>query len=273
MMPRKREFAYWIFARELRDSTVIQENQEEERSKPYIITPLGSRVRRVLFCGTVTQKNSEENMTKVTVTDGTGNFYITAFANDFGIQGKIMLDELEINDSVTVMGRVSTFKNEDKIYFSINPEIAVKADEISLRFWNLRARHSARRKIYAIRVASGEREMKKEDIMQKGYSPEEAECAIRSVQNYPDYNSQDFEVSITSGSGQAVQKPDGKNNRDFVLGYIKSNDSDGKGCRYEDIIAAARNSSISQGDVDDLLNDLGSDGEIFEVSLKRYKVI
>ena len=272
-MPRKREFAYWIFARELRDSTVTQENQEEERSKPYIITPLGSRVRRVLFCGTVTQKNSEENMTKVTVTDGTGNFYITAFANDFGIQGKIMLDELEINDSVTVMGRVSTFKNEDKIYFSINPEIAVKADEISLRFWNLRARHSARRKIYAIRVASGEREMKKEDIMQKGYSPEEAECAIRSVQNYPDYNSQDFEVSITSGSGQPVQKPDGKNNRDFVLGYIKSNDSDGKGCRYEDIIAAARNSSISQGDVDDLLNDLGSDGEIFEVSLKRYKVI
>ena len=56
-MPRRREFAYWVFAREIRDSTVLEESNEEERSKPYIVTPLGSRIRRVLVTGRVTQKN------------------------------------------------------------------------------------------------------------------------------------------------------------------------------------------------------------------------
>lgn len=272
-MPRKREFAYWVYAREIRDSTVLEENHEEERSKPYIITPLGSRIRRVLITGRVTQKNSEENMTRMTVADSSGNFYLTAFSNDFGNQGKIMLDSLEPNDTVMVMGRLTSFQNEDKIYFNINPEIAVKIDEIGIKYWNLRASHLARRKIYAIRAAGKNESPSVEDLLKMGYTGEESECAIRAAKNYPGYNTADIEA-LASGTqaGGALPEAD-TGHRNLILDYVRNNDEDGRGCRYEDILAAANNAQISQGEVDELLNTLGSDGEIFEVSLKRYKVI
>lgn len=272
-MPRKREFAYWVYAREIRDSTVLEENLEEERSKPYVITPLGSRIRRVLVTGRVSQKNSEENMTRMTVADSSGNFYLTAFSNDFGSQGKIMLDGLDLNDNVMVMGRLSSFQNEDRIYFNINPEIAVKVDDVSMRYWNLRAAHVARRKIYAIRAAKKSESPSSEDLMKMGYSEEESECAIRAAKNYKDYDTADLE-SVASGSPAAGAQPEADSGHsDFILDYIRNNDEDGRGCRYEDILAAATNAQISQGEVDELLNTLGSDGEIFEVSLKRYKSI
>ncbi len=273
MMPRRREFAYWVFAREIRDSTVLEESNEEERSKPYIVTPLGSRIRRVLVTGRVTQKNSEENMTRMTVADASGNFYLTAFSNDFGNQGKIMLDALELNDSVMVMGRLTSFQNEERIYFNINPEIAVKIDEIALKYWNLRASHAARRKIFAIRAAGKSDSPSSEELMKMGYSEEESECAIRALKNYPDYNPADIEAVASGSPAASVQQQSDSGSKELILDYVRNNDEDGRGCRYEDILAAATNAQISQGEVDEILNTLGSDGEIFEVSLKRYKAI
>lgn len=272
-MPRRREFAYWVYAREIRDSTVLEENHEEERSKPYVVTPLGSRIRRVLVTGRVSQKNVEENMTRMTVTDSSGNYYLSAFSNDFGSQGKIMLDGLELNDTIMVMGRLSSFQNEDKMYFNINPEIAVKIDDTALKYWNLRASHVARRKIYAIKAAMKSESPTKEELMKMGYSEEESECAIRAAKNYPEYNTSDIEA-VASGSPAASAQPEpDTGHRDLILDYVRNNDEDGKGCRYEDILAAATNAQVSQTEVDEILNTLGSDGEIFEVSLKRYKVI
>ncbi len=273
MISRKREFAYWVYAREIRDSTVLEENHEEERAKPYVITPLGSKIRRVLITGRVTQKNSEENMTRMTLADSTGNFYLTAFSNDFGNQGKIMLDSLEPNDTVMVMGRLTSFQNEGKIYFNINPEIAVKIEETALKYWNLRASHIARRKVYAIRAALKSESPTSEELIKMGYTEEESECAVRAAKNYPDYNTSDIEA-VASGSQSASAAPEGDSaHRELILDYVRNNDEDGRGCRYEDILAAATNAQISQGEVDELLNTLGSDGEIFEVSLKRYKAI
>lgn len=271
MMPRKREFAHWIFARELRDSVVLEENPEEERSKPYVVTPLGSRIRRVIITGRVTQKNPDDNMTRVTLTDSSGNFYLSAFSNDFGSQGKIMLDDLELNDTAMVMGRVNSYQNEGKIYFNVNPELAVKMDEVGIRYWTTRANHVARRKIFAIKEALKSEAPSRDDLVSKGYSSEEAECALRAIKNYPAYNTDEIESLVSGGSITAA--PADSANRDFLLDYVRSNDEDGRGCRYEDILAAANNASISQADVDELLNTLGSEGEIFEVSLKRYKAI
>lgn len=272
MMARKREFTNWIFGRELRDSRVLEDRPEEDRAKPYVITPLGTRVRRVLFCGVVTQKNSEENMTKVTVSDGTGNFYLSAFNNDFGMRAKEMMDSLEINEQVMVMGRVSTYKNDDRIYFNVNPEIASRIDQTEMEYWRARTQHLARRKIYAIKAAAARQDATPDTLISSGYTASEAEDAFRSLKSYPDYDLQDFEASILAQM-QPAEKENQESAKEFVLNYIKSNDTDGRGCRYEDLLTAAQNASISQNELDVLLNTLGSQGEIFEVSLKRYKVI
>ena len=61
--------------------------------------------------------------------------------------------------------------------------------------------------------------------------------------------------------------------KDIILAAIRKNDNDGKGCRYEDILSATLRDGIERVQVDEILNTLGSEGEIYEVSLKRFKAI
>ena len=51
MMARKREFSYWLSARELRETKIQDDTEENGKKRSYIITPLGTRARRIVFCG------------------------------------------------------------------------------------------------------------------------------------------------------------------------------------------------------------------------------
>lgn len=273
MISQKREVSNWIFALELRDSKVTEKNEEWANAKPIVITPLGTRVRRVLINGIISQKSVQDEMAKLTISDGTGNFYLSAFNNDFNRPGKDELNEFQINDSVLVMGRLNSFGNEDKIYFSISPELIQKSDDILQKFWSSRARYIAIRKIYAIREAGKDPESSRESLMNQGYSLYEADCALRSLKNYPDYDIQNFERVIASSPAPEKKDDEELRMKEAIINYIKQNDDNGKGCRYEDISAASKLLGFEENKVDEILNQLGSDGEIYEASLKRYRVI
>ncbi len=270
MMAKKREFGYWISARELRESTRTEETEEDGRKRTYVVTPLGTRARRIVFCGNISQKNSEDTMTKATITDGTSNFYVTTFSNDYGIEAKENLDSLEVGSDVFVMGRVNTYLNNDKLYININPEVISPTDRETRKFWNARMSYITRRKILA--AIQARKNPDAEDLLAKGYTRSEAESSIRSVNLYPE-----FDLSALQGAlsiePEKIQDTKDLERREFILNYVKNNDTDGMGCRYDDLVAASANIGLGQGDLDELLNSLGSEGEIFEVSLKRYKVI
>ncbi len=270
MMARKREFSYWLSARELRETKIQDDTEENGKKRSYIITPLGTRARRIVFCGVMSQKNQEENMTRATINDGSSNFYVSAFANEYGMDVKNSLDSIEPGSEVFVMGRVNTYSNNDRLYVNVNPETVSLTDSETRKFWLARVRYLARRKMLA--VIQARKNPSAEDLISKGYTREEAESALRSVQHYPDFDlSQLQEADSADNIPEAGGKDNG--NRNFVLDYIRNNDTDGMGCRYDDLVAAASNIGLQQGDLDELLNTLGSDGEIFEVSLKRYKII
>lgn len=275
MATKRREPAKWIFAKELKDCAVIEDKDPDEKGKPYVVTPLGTRVKRVLITGTVTSKSSEENLTKVAVSDATGTFYVNAFANDFNIEVKSALDGLETDSLVTIMGRINPFRTEDGVYyFNINPEFVTLSDMTSAHFWNLRASYVAKRKLYAIREAMKSDEASVDSLRKLGYSAEEAEDAMRAKENYRDYDFTRFQ-EVAQGVMDTLGKPSGQSaeTKRFVLEYVRDNDTDGKGCRYEDVVIAASNKGVEQTEVDEILNSLGSEGEIYEVSLKRYKAL
>lgn len=274
MAPKKREPAKWIFAKELRDCNIIEEKDPEEKGKPYVVTPLGTRVKRVLLTGTVTSKNSEESLTKVAVADRSGTFYVNAFANDFNIEQKAALDGLETDSTVTVMGRINPFRTDDGVYyFNINPELVTVSDSIAADFWNLRAAYVAKRKLYAIREASKGSITDPENLVKLGYSTEEAEDAIRANAGYSSYDYQAYQEVVQGVIDSLTRPSQSTESKSFIMEYVRDNDTDGKGCRYEDIVIAASNRGVDQTEVDEILNSLGSDGEIYEVSLKRYKAL
>lgn len=274
MMPRKREVARWVFSKELKDTTVIEELSEEERGRPYVITPLGTRMKRIMFAGTVTSKNVEENMTKVTVADPLGSFFLSVFPSEYSPETKDIADQLENNNHVVVLGRVSPFRTEEgTTYFSINPEWIARVKESTVNYWNWRTMIVAKRKFYAIREARKNESPEIQNITKLGYYQEEAECAVNSVKNYPGYDLQAYMEALSAISKVSAASGESRKLKDMILGVIRENDTDGKGCKYESIVEAGKADGAEQHEIDEALNLLGSDGEVYEVSLKRYKII
>ncbi len=284
-MPRtilKRERSYWIFSRELRDSNIL----EGEDKRPYIITPLGSRIKRILITGKITYKNDDEKLIKLTVADYIGSFYITAFKTGFNSEIADEVNKYNVDDTVVIMGKISSFKTDDGIfYFSINPEMINKISESERFFWGIRTLYISRRKLYAIRETKKNENATLEMLTKLGFSEEEAEAAIRSSDKYPNYDFESYSNAISSVNYESpvpvnIEKDTQKKEDNtlipdfegFVLDYIKNND-DGPGCKYDDIIIASSNKGINQNRLDEILNVLGSNGDIYEVSLKRYKAL
>ncbi|CAC11532.1 hypothetical protein [Thermoplasma acidophilum] len=269
-MMHKRDQDYWIFSAELRDAKV----KDDQSSKPQIVTPLGISIKRILCTGTVTSKQGDDRMTRITVADPVGNFYVIGFSNGFNPEEKAMLDKVSVDDRIMVIGKISSYRNTEGNYlFSIRPELVSKIDDEAMKFWSLKAYYFAKRRYYAIREAQKSENPAAEILKESGYTMVEAEAAMNAINNFPNYDYQKLfeliEPAMSSiGSSGAIAEA-----RSMILDYIKNNDLDGKGCRYEDIVVAAKNAGIDQSTVDEILNSLGSLGEIFEVSLKRYKFV
>jgi RPA family protein len=288
----KRETSYWIFSRELKDSNRL----EGEEKRPYVITPLGTKLKRVLLAGVITYKSSDDRMVKVTIADYLGSFYITGFKTGFSSEMAEELDKYNVNDTVVVMGKVSSFKTDDGIfYFSINPELIKTISDTERYFWGIRTSYVTRRKLLGITEALKDENATLDILIGLGYSRDEAEDAIRARENYHDYDftsymnalsSINFESPIPADvppaySGETGQSTledkkssggEAVNVEAFLLDYIKNNDS-GPGCKYDDIVISCSNAGIPRERVDEILNSLGSMGEIYEVSLKRYKAL
>ncbi len=274
MMPRKREVAKWVFSKELKDTTYIEELGEDDRGRPYVITPLGTRMKRIMIAGTITSRNVEENMTKLTVADSLGSFFLSVFPSEYSPEVKDTADQLENNNHVAVLGRVSPFKTEEgTMYHSINPESIFRVKETAVNYWNWRTLISTKRKFYAIREARKIDNPDVQNLLDLGYYNEEAESAINSALHYPDYDLQGFMEALSAISKSTAASDRSKELKDLILDIISSNDADGKGCKYEEIVEAGKQREMEQHEIDEALNLLGSDGEIYEVSLKRYKII
>lgn len=274
MISRKREVARWIFSKELKDTTLVEELGEEERGRPYVVTPLGTRLKRIMFAGTVTSKSVEDNMTKVTVADPLGSFFLSVFSSEYSPEVKEIADKLENNSHVAVLGRVSPFKTEEgAMYFSINPEWIARVRENAVNYWNWRSLIVAKRKFYAIREARKNENPDAANLLSVGYYQEEAESAVNSIKNYPDYDIQGFMESLSAISKSSAASDKSRKLKDRLLEIIKGNDEEGKGCKYEVIVEKGKDGGVEQHEIDEALNLLGSDGEIYEVSLKRYKII
>lgn len=273
-MSKKRESSKWISSRELKDTTFIEEMPEGERGKPFVVTPLGTRVKRILVSGVVTAKSKEETYTKLTVADNIGPFYVTVFNSEYQPETKEIADSIELNSVVTIMGRVNTFKTEDGvIYININPEKIMHADAVMMKYWTDRCQRIAMRKILAIGEMSKLDSPDKAKIVAMGYSEEEAECAMRHLEHYKSYNLQGMQEAITSASSVSEAQGADASLKDEVYSFIKSHADPQKGCKYEDIVAHMKGKNIDQAETDEFLNLLGSEGEIYEVALKRYKAV
>ncbi|MCL5438131.1 MAG: hypothetical protein M1148_02920 [Candidatus Thermoplasmatota archaeon] len=269
---RRREPSMWIFSRELKETTFVEESTDE-RVRPFVITPLGTRVKRILFVGNITSISSEESNTKAVISDAVGSFYVNASNREFSILQKEKLDSYSQGNLVTVMGRVSSLRTEQGgLYFTIFPEKIYEADENTRLFWTIMTSSSAERKIMAIKEASKLEKPEALSLVKLGYTREEAECALRSVKHYPGADLAPLIDAISGSTASARVSETVNNAKEQLLAVIRTSE-DPKGCRYEDILSAMEGQGVERQTVDEALNLLGTEGEVYEVSLKRFRAI
>ncbi|MCL4323228.1 MAG: hypothetical protein M1498_02100 [Candidatus Thermoplasmatota archaeon] len=272
MMEKRREPARWIFAKEMRDTSLTFVEGEDDARKEYFITPLGSFGRRILICGKITQKTQENEMVKFTVADHTGAFYITFFSKDFNQNTKLQIDLVSENDVVVLMGRTSYFRsNEGKMYININPEYVRKVNETDAEYWKARTSKSLKDRLYAIKEIRKSPDMDLNHLMELGLTEDEAKGCLKASTVYDNYNIGPLEEIIAGMSSYQFSDAALKI-KDKIFGIIKENTPFG-GITYDQILERVSKEGIEARQLDETLNMLGTDGEIYEAEKRKFKVI
>ena len=272
MNEKKREPARWIIARELRECTETVLVGEGESQKEHFITPLGTRGRRILFCGKITSKTEENEMIKMTVSDSTGAFYVSFFPKDFNKAVKEQIDLVNQDDTVIVMGKTSFFKtDEGRMYININPESIRIIDEDSAQYWMSRSTFLLKRRIIGIKELKKSPESSESTLISMGFTQDEASSMVQSSSLYSNYDVARMEEILLEISASKVSESTNEL-KDKIFEFIKTGTELG-GVTYDEIAKEMKIDMQGTQDMDQALTLLLEEGEIFESSRRKYKTV
>jgi len=243
-------------------------HQREGFDPNFLITPQGMRVSRVSVVATVvdTFVNDDENYGAFTLDDSTETIRAKFF------QELDEMDGIEEGDIVHVVGKVREYDNE--IY--IQPEL-IQARDVSFELLHdVETERMARRWQKAVQEAE---EMQEDDATEDdirhelkglGITKDEDIDAILTHLSDDDGDEDDVTFSeSTESTASSGEKDDEEqeNQEQLVLHAIDELD-DGDGADYGDIIDTV---DMAEEEVEDVINDLLSDGTCYEPKPGRIK--
>lgn len=131
-----REVAHRIFAGELNNSS-LQEEKSEKHSPKYIITPTGTKCKRIFFVGTLIEKTKIDSSSLVwsaRISDPTGIFYIYVGHNQ--PESAKILAKTALLEFVAVIGNTSTYTTKTgNVITSVWAESVQVVDETTRDKW------------------------------------------------------------------------------------------------------------------------------------------
>jgi len=141
----RREVAYRVFAAEYDDADFeYTENEDDERSPNYVVTPTGARVNHLFVVGVLTEvERVNDEMLRGRVVDPTGAFVV--YAGQYQPDPLTALERAEPPQFVAITGKARTFQPEDAdvTYTSIRPESINEVDADTRDRWTVTAaRHT-----------------------------------------------------------------------------------------------------------------------------------
>ncbi|MDR0198222.1 MAG: glycerol dehydrogenase, partial [Methanomassiliicoccaceae archaeon] len=119
-----RETAQRVFAGELNMSS-LEKKGDEEKSPTYLISPLGTRINRVLVVGVLLDKQNtgtaEEPLWRARVEDVSGSYFVNV--GRYQPEAAASMAALEAPSFVAVIGKLRTYRpDETRTLVSIRPE-------------------------------------------------------------------------------------------------------------------------------------------------------
>jgi len=297
-MARIREAARRLFAIEYNRS-LHEDRGLEENAPNYVITPLGSSVNRVFFVGVMMVKTNtgsdDSPQYRVEVRDPTGTFYL--YAGQYQPQALNAIGKLEPPSLVGIVGKVRTFVRDDgTFYASVKPEVVFPVDIPQRDRWILTTSKYTMERLRAIKDAMAEEQPNLETLVEKGHPKRAAESAVNGVGLYGNFDLTPFKEGIkealqlvVEGGGKSVgieapsieeapaqnEKSDGPPKEDvkeLVLEIINSVSGD-KGALYRDIIAECEKKGVDKIQLEETIQELLDEGQIYEPTIGIIKPI
>ncbi|MGA1872096.1 MAG: DNA-binding protein [Thermoplasmatota archaeon] len=296
-MARMREVARRVFAVEYNRSQ-HEDRGLEENAPNYIITPLGATVNRVYFVGVMMTKSNtgsdDSPQYRVEVRDPTGTFYL--YAGQYQPQALTAIGKLEPPALVGVVGKVRTFVKEDgTFYASVKPEVVFPVDIPQRDKWIVETSKYTMERLRAVKDAMTEDQPTVDSLMEKDHPRRAAEAGANAVGLYGNFDLTPYKEGVKDalslvleGGGKSVgvqkpaeeegtseeqdRKPVKEDLKEVILEIINELSGD-KGALYRDIITKCEKSGVDKIQLEETIQELLDEGQIYEPTIGIIKPI
>jgi len=294
-----RETAQRVFAGELNLSS-LEKKGDDEKSPAYLITPLGTRINRVLIAGVLLDKQNigtpEEPLWRARVEDVSGSYFINV--GRYQPDAAASMAALEAPSFVAVVGKIRTYKPDERTLVSIRPERIVGINAAVRQRLVLETAQCTWRRLNNMKTVLSLPEATADELAAKGMTKEEAEGAIEAAEFYgtPDSSrylkliqnalrmllpGKDIDLGLpedvadlpdeiemdTKGTAQDADK------EDSILSMLDELDRDGRGAPMDELVRRAASEGIVSTELEELTNSLMDKGLVYEPVLGRLKRI
>ncbi|MEF8873080.1 MAG: hypothetical protein V5A88_00235 [Candidatus Thermoplasmatota archaeon] len=291
-----REVAWRVFAREFNDSDLMLEG-DEERAPSYLVTPLGAKINRIYLVGVLTECENigteEEPMWRARITDPTGTFFVSAGQYQPGVA--TALANMEPPLFVSVVGKASTYQPDEETFLtSIRAEMIKEVDEEQRDIWILEAARSLKDRLEIGIEASKMEEVSVEELVDLGFEEKLAEGFKKASEHYESSSFENYERMLEdslryvlpeyeSQSIEDIEKEEKEDEdrdeelEELIIGIvsdIEEKEDLENGVEYERVKSEVMDEEdINQDKFEEVVNDLRSDGRLYEPVLGNLKVI
>lgn len=286
----EREVAQRIFAKEFNDSTLNIDpgSQDGDNNSVYtpnfLITPIGTKVNRVLVVGVVTEVDNigaDNNIWRARIVDPTGAFVV--YAGQYQPEASIFISTVEIPAYVAIVGKARAYIPEDgSVYVSIRPE-EINVVESSIRDqWLVDTAELTLDRIdtYSMALSTG---LKGSDLydylVQNNVSPELADGITLSLGYYQTDEGYIEELKTVVRDclelievGASESSENGPDIEEFLVEIMKEMD-EGKGVDYGALIDLAQERGISEKTVEEAVGSMLSNGKCYEPRIGIIRIV
>ncbi len=291
-----REVAWRVFAREFNDSDLMIES-EDDRSPSYLVTPLGAKINRVYLVGVLTECENigtdEEPMWRARVTDPTGTYFVSA--GQYQPEVATTLANMEPPIFVAVVGKANTYEPDEETFLtSVRAEMIKEVDEEQRNIWILEAARSLKNRLEIAMEASKMEDISVEELVNLGFEEKLAEGFKKASEHYgeltfekydrmledslryvlPEYESQ----TIEDIEKESKTEEEGDEELEELIVDLVSEfeEKEGleNGVEYERVKEKVmEEKDLTQEKFEEVVNNLRSDGRLYEPVLGNLKVI
>ncbi|MEA3560133.1 MAG: hypothetical protein U9R75_12850 [Candidatus Thermoplasmatota archaeon] len=295
-MARIREVARRVFAVEYNGSR-HEDRGLEENAPNFVISPLGTSINRVYFTGVMMSKTNtgsdDAPQFRVEVRDPTGTFYL--YAGQFQPEAIDAISRLDTPSLVGVVGKVRTFVKEDgTFYTSVKPEMVFPVDVPQRDRWILQAVKFTMERIRAMKDAMDMETPDLDALIEKEHSRKAAESAVNGVGLYGNIDLEPYRTGLKSaldlvieGGGEKVaqglpeedvpeeNEAPSKNSEELKVSILEiiNKLSGEKGALYRDIITECEEKKIDKIQLEETIQELLDEGQIYEPTIGIIKPI